>query len=308
VAEHPLLQLLATPTPDPPNPPSAETLAQVDRIFQAAWGGDHVPMDRQAFEGAILAASACTNRGVAERIHDNAIAAAIDGLDDEATQALARDVIPTLTVSSDGILVDALAYLAATDGLPHEFALRHMEIEHGRIRLDRRQLRALARHHVKRLCPLPATKPPPWVLEAYGPLIARANRAHAEHRRRIQAVRDEGRHPESYPPCIRRFLEKLADGQHVSHHERFNLVAFLHMFGASETELVDLFRTQPGFSEAATQYQIRHITAKPNGDGPKGYAPMGCRQMRDLAICPDATCPGPTPALLYSRTRLRGRP
>lgn len=307
VAEHPVLKLLATPDSDPPRPPSPETQEAVDRILQAAWGGQHIPLDRAGFEGAILAASACTNPGVAERIQDKAIAAAIDVLDDEGAQVLARQVVPTLTISQDGILVDALAYLAATDGLPHELALRFVEIEQGRVRLDRRQLRALVRFHVKQLCPLPTAKPAPWVLEAYAPLIARANRAHAEHRRRIQAVRDEGRHPESYPPCIRHFLAKLADGQHVSHHERFNLVAFLHMFGATNTELIDLFRNQPGFSEPATQYQVHHITTKPNGDGPKGYAPMGCDRMRDLAICPDASCPGPTPAILYSRTRLGGR-
>jgi hypothetical protein len=303
VASHPILQLLATPPPEPARPPSAETRAGVAELFARAWtGGYRGPLARPAYEGAILAACACTNPATAERIQETAIASAIEGAADEDQQLLADAVVPRLERSSQGLSVSALEYLFATEGLPPPLTLRHVEVANARVRLGRRQLQALVEFHVKRLCPLPSGEPPAWVLQAYAGLIAQANRAHAEQRRRIQVAREQDRKPDAYPPCIRSYLGKLREGLHVNHHERFNLVAFLHMFGASSAEIIDLFRGLPGYSESTTEYQVAHITGRKNRSGPAGYAPMGCRQMRDLRICPDLKCPGPTPALLYART------
>lgn len=300
---HPILELLATPEPEPPRPPSTETLAIVTELFSTAWTGRYRgQLTRAAYEGAILAACACTNPATAERIQELAIANVIEAAQEDDQHLLAQAVVPTLERSSQGWSVSTLEYLAATEGLPPGLSLRHVEVANARVRLGSTQLQSLIQFHVKQMCPLPARGPPEWVAQAYARPIAQANRTHAEQRRRIQAAREHDRQPSAYPPCIRLYLGKLQQGLLVNHHERFNLVAFLHMFGASSGEIVALFRDLPGYSESTTEYQVAHITGKKNRTGPSGYAPMGCRQMRDLRICPDSKCRGPTPALLYART------
>jgi DNA primase large subunit len=102
-----------------------------------------------------------------------------------------------------------------------------------------------------------------------------------------------GLRPTLFPPCIRKMMRTLQQGENLSHSGRFALAAFLHRAGADFETIVDAYRGAPDFDESITRYQVEHITLR---DGGAGYEPPECDTLRSHGLCardgdPSATDP-----------------
>jgi DNA primase large subunit len=88
--------------------------------------------------------------------------------------------------------------------------------------------------------------------------------------------------PELFPPCMQALLDKVQKGEHLAHHSRFAIAAFLTSIGMTTDEIVDLFNVNPGFGEEATRYQVDHI----RGDtSPTEYSTPACSTMMSYGDC-----------------------
>ena len=88
--------------------------------------------------------------------------------------------------------------------------------------------------------------------------------------------------PELFPPCMQALLDQIQQGEHLEHHSRFAIAAFLTSIGMTTDEIVDLFQVNPGFGEEATRYQVDHI----RGDtSPTEYSTPACSTMVSYGDC-----------------------
>ena len=95
-----------------------------------------------------------------------------------------------------------------------------------------------------------------------------------------------------YPPCIRKFLDRAVEGQHLSHTERFTLVTYLLHQGVSIDGIVNVFANVADFREKKTRYQVEHL-ASLKGSQAK-YKPYNCSSLKTHGVCPnpiDLICP-----------------
>jgi len=88
--------------------------------------------------------------------------------------------------------------------------------------------------------------------------------------------------PDLFPPCMQHLLDAVQKGEHLEHHSRFALAAFLTSIGMTTDEIVELFQVNPGFGEEATRYQVDHI----RGDtSPTEYSTPACATMQSYGDC-----------------------
>ncbi|MBO4247808.1 DNA primase regulatory subunit PriL [Halomicrobium sp. IBSBa] len=88
--------------------------------------------------------------------------------------------------------------------------------------------------------------------------------------------------PDLFPPCMQHLLDAVQKGEHLEHHSRFALAAFLTSIGMTTDEIVELFQVNPGFGEEATRYQVDHI----RGDtSPTEYSTPSCATMQSYGDC-----------------------
>jgi DNA primase large subunit len=77
-------------------------------------------------------------------------------------------------------------------------------------------------------------------------------------------------------------LDQVQKGEHLEHHSRFAIAAFLSGIGLTTDEIVELFEVNPGFGEEATRYQVDHI----RGDtSPTEYSTPSCATMQSYGDC-----------------------
>jgi DNA primase large subunit len=88
--------------------------------------------------------------------------------------------------------------------------------------------------------------------------------------------------PELFPPCMQHLLDRVQAGDHLEHHSRFAVTAFLAAIGLSTDEIVDLYRVNPGFGEEVTRYQTDHIRGETS---PTEYDPPSCATMKSYGDC-----------------------
>ncbi len=110
---------------------------------------------------------------------------------------------------------------------------------------------------------------------------------------------------EAMPPCIKNLYDALFAGTHISHVGRFTLTSFLINIGATEQDLINLFKEITDFDEGKTRYQIEHIAGR-RGTRTK-YVPPKCDTLRTHGICvkPDELCKSVRHPLTYYRRKLR---
>ncbi|MXV62944.1 DNA primase regulatory subunit PriL [Natronorubrum sp. JWXQ-INN-674] len=88
--------------------------------------------------------------------------------------------------------------------------------------------------------------------------------------------------PDLFPPCMKALLDQIQKGEHLPHHSRFAITAFLTSIGMSTDEIVDLYRVNSAFGEEMTRYQTDHI----RGDSsPTEYSPPSCATMQSYGDC-----------------------
>lgn len=107
------------------------------------------------------------------------------------------------------------------------------------------------------------------------------------------------------PPCIRYLYDSVQSGRHIPHVGRFALTCFLVNVGASEEDVLKLFKTAADFDERKTRYQVEHIA------GSKGrktrYTPPKCTTLKTHGLCisPDILCNSIAHPLSYYRRKIR---
>ncbi|MFB6110672.1 MAG: DNA primase regulatory subunit PriL [Halodesulfurarchaeum sp.] len=109
--------------------------------------------------------------------------------------------------------------------------------------------------------------------------------------------------PELFPPCMQHLLDRVQSGEHLAHHSRFAITSFLTNVGLTTDEIVDIYRTNPGFGEEMTRYQTDHI----RGDtSPTEYTAPSCDTMKAYGDCvnPDDLCDAISHPLSYYEVKL----
>ena len=88
--------------------------------------------------------------------------------------------------------------------------------------------------------------------------------------------------PDLFPPCMKALLDQIQKGEHLPHHSRFAITAFLANIGMTTDEIVDLYRVNSSFGEEMTRYQTDHI----RGDSsPTEYSAPSCATMQSYGDC-----------------------
>ncbi|WP_049922235.1 DNA primase regulatory subunit PriL [Halopiger djelfimassiliensis] len=88
--------------------------------------------------------------------------------------------------------------------------------------------------------------------------------------------------PDLFPPCMKALLDRIQKGEHLPHHSRFAITAFLASIGMSTDEIVDLYRVNSAFGEEMTRYQTDHIRGETS---PTEYSPPSCATMQSYGDC-----------------------
>jgi DNA primase large subunit len=88
--------------------------------------------------------------------------------------------------------------------------------------------------------------------------------------------------PDLFPPCMKALLDKVQRGDHLEHHSRFAITAFLASIGMSTDEIVELYQVNPGFGEEMTRYQTDHIRGETS---PTSYSTPSCATMQSYGDC-----------------------
>lgn len=89
---------------------------------------------------------------------------------------------------------------------------------------------------------------------------------------------------EALPPCIAKLVERLLNGENLSHHERFVVASFLVSIGLGVDQVLEFFKHAPDYNERIARYQVEHIAGLRGSR--KKYSPYGCETMKSLGICP----------------------
>ncbi|MCU4926003.1 DNA primase regulatory subunit PriL [Halobacteria archaeon AArc-dxtr1] len=177
--------------------------------------------------------------------------------------------------------VDVGTYLRLSGDLwGDEWRLVNRPLADGEIRLDERELLTLLREAVRERVAdgLPFDVPEP---------IAAALESEAETVQDVLAELDLTREidtvvPDLFPPCMKALLDQIQKGEHLPHHSRFAITAFLTSIGMSTDEIVDLYRVNSSFGEEMTRYQTDHIAGETS---PTEYSPPSCATMQSYGDC-----------------------
>jgi len=88
--------------------------------------------------------------------------------------------------------------------------------------------------------------------------------------------------PELFPPCMKYLLDQVQKGEHLEHHSRFAITAFLSNIGMETDDIVELYMVNPGFGEEITRYQTDHIRGV---SSPTEYSTPACATMQSYGDC-----------------------
>ncbi|MCS7102625.1 MAG: hypothetical protein NZ992_01930 [Candidatus Korarchaeum sp.] len=177
----------------------------------------------------------------------------------------------TFGISTKGeIWMDLASYLKGASRIGgRKWRLVNRVVAKGYVLVDRYELERIIAEHVRESV-LRAPKvelPPPLV-----GIAEEASKLLAERTPRGAEVKGE------LPPCISELLERVREGDNLTHQSRFALVAHLLERGWKEDQIVELFRSLPDFKERVTAYQVSHIAKRK-------YKPPSCDTMRDWGLC-----------------------
>jgi len=206
------------------------------------------------------------------------------------------------TRTDDGFDVDVETYLQLASGLRHDdWRLVNRRLRDGRVPVSGDELDRLLQAAVENRVHdgLPLSVPDE---------IARELEAPADRVRDVLSDLDLTREidtvvPELFPPCMQHLLDQVQRGEHLPHHSRFAITAFLANIGLSTDEIVDIYSVNPGFGEDMTRYQTDHI----RGDtSPTEYTAPSCATMKAYGDCvnPDDLCDNINHPLSYYEVKL----
>ncbi|MDQ1371941.1 MAG: primase large subunit PriL [Candidatus Thermoplasmatota archaeon] len=198
-----------------------------------------------------------------------------------------------LDVVVDGgtISVDFTAFLRFSATMrSKDWKLVNQQITHGRVVVTKHRLVRLIQQmltdKISSELPLPVNDD---IMLAFSADISEIGNIMAEKRAEFKA-RSMGRVSIiRFPPCMKKMLKMIQDGENLPHSGRFALVSFLHKLGMNSDEVLETFSSAPDFDESKSRYQIQHITGEISGTE---YTPPECSTMKSYGICfdPDSLC------------------
>jgi DNA primase large subunit len=191
------------------------------------------------------------------------------------------DLAGAVREAPEGYRVGVGAYLRyATDRRGEEWRLVNRDLDDGEVPLSEAELltllRGAVRHRVEAGLPFEVPAAVADRLEAETERV-RELLADLELTRDIDTVV-----PELFPPCMQHLLDQVQKGEHLEHHSRFAIAAFLTSIGMDTDEIVDLFKVNPGFGEEVTRYQVDHIRGETS---PTQYSSPSCATMQSYGDC-----------------------
>ena len=177
--------------------------------------------------------------------------------------------------------IDVAAYLPlAADLWGDEWRLVNRALIEGKIPITETELQLLCREAIRRRVGegLPFEVPDVIAAELEDAVVhVRELLSELELTREIDTVV-----PDLFPPCMTALLDAIQKGEHLPHHSRFAITAFLTSIGMTTDEIVDLYRVNSSFGEEMTRYQTDHI----RGDtSPTEYSPPSCATMQSYGDC-----------------------
>ncbi|QLK24449.1 DNA primase regulatory subunit PriL [Natrinema zhouii] len=181
----------------------------------------------------------------------------------------------------DGYRIDVGAYLPLSEDLwEDEWRLVNRSLDAGEVPVDGDELLALLREAIRSRIEdgLPFEVPD---------AIATALEDDAAEIREVVADLELTQDidtvvPDLFPPCMKALLDQIQKGEHLAHHSRFAITAFLTSIGMTTDQVVDLYRVNSSFGEEMTRYQTDHI----RGDSsPTEYSPPSCATMQSYGDC-----------------------
>jgi len=84
--------------------------------------------------------------------------------------------------------------------------------------------------------------------------------------------------PEAFPDCIDALLDRVADGEQLSHHAAFTLVGFLAAIGAGEETIVDRCTRNGAMDPEVVRRRLERVR-DPEAADPIVFAPPSCATM-----------------------------
>lgn len=89
--------------------------------------------------------------------------------------------------------------------------------------------------------------------------------------------------PSVFPPCVRKAIEMMANGENVPHRGRMLLATYMIAGGKSDDEIVEYFRGAPDFKESNTRYHIGHLRGEKGGR--TAYSVPACEGLKAVGWC-----------------------
>ena len=180
-----------------------------------------------------------------------------------------------------GILVDVGAYLQlASDLWGDEWRLVNRALTDGVVPVTDEELRLLLREAIRRRVETDLPLEVPGAVSAdleTAVASIRETLAELELTREIDTVV-----PELFPPCMKALLDDIQRGEHLPHHSRFAITAFLTSIGMTTDDIVELYQVNSSFGEEMTRYQTDHIRGETS---PTEYSPPSCATMQSYGDC-----------------------
>ena len=179
-----------------------------------------------------------------------------------------------------------------------EYALVNLEIENGRIKLDKEQLAKLVSQYLFQSI-----------------LTAKIDKRDIKNKmflyfvdeikkdRRYAVPEDLGKVEfEAFPPCMRKIYHDLQSEEKVGHMPRFVFSAFLASIKMPIEEAVSLFKNQANFNENKTRYYLEHSYGLKSNR--TKYSVPTCSKMDSYGACyRDNACRWSHPMTYYAKTK-----
>lgn len=203
----------------------------------------------------------------------------------------------------DDLLVDVADYLDLASGMTDEkWKLVNRAVTDGSVRVGKNEvldlLRVAVEQRVGENLPLEISED---VRDLVQPAVegVREELSDTELTTDIEVVEES-----EFPPCMKALLADIREGEHLEHHSRFAITAFLSNIGMSVDEIVETYEVNPGFGEEMTRYQTNHIQGN---TGPIEYTCPSCATMVTYGDCRnrDELCETINHPLGYYRKKLK---
>jgi len=216
--------------------------------------------------------------------------------DEETVYSIAKQFFH-IQKEKDLFLVPFQEYLNNTPE-EKEYALVNLEIENGKIRLDKEKLAKLVSQYIYQ-----------------GVISAKIDKRDIKNKmflyfvdeikkdRRYAIPEDLGKVEfEAFPPCMRKIYHELQSEEKVGHMPRFVFSTFLASIKMSIEEAISLFKNQSNFNEKKTRYYLEHSYGLKSSK--VKYSVPTCSKMDSYGVCyRDQTCKWNHPMTYYAKTK-----